>query len=585
MTKVKEIFQNKVLLSFIMAIFSYVSMIKSGFLGAYNFYSWLIFALLILVFYKYSFKEDKNCQTGVIILSLIFSFLLVLGRIISNFELDPYNSFLTEIFKLSFIVYIIGNFNLIYTLLINLSSKLINLDNNKILNKNFKNKKKIVFIASFLIFLGVYLIYLLAFYPGLISPDSISELSIPFNNFAVLKDHHPFLHVLFISAFYELGMFLFHNINAAVALILLIQMTIMSLVFAYLITFLYERKIKNYLLVIVGLFFTILPMHGFYSITMWKDVLYGCCVLLLTMETIKLLEKDKITLKNSMSFIVVSLLNVFLRNNAIYAYLILIIASFMVFKKSYKSLILIFAIVLSVYGFVKYPVFNYFNISRSSSSEYIAIPLQQVGRMAFKNVKFTKKEEDTINKLIPLEVMKISYNPKSADGIKFNKEYHTPVFDENKLTYFKLWATLVVKHPVVAVESYLTSTIGYWYPSNVMWSVFNDICDNDLGITEDSKLPKVQSMLNDMENRGFPILSMSWSIGLCFWTLLVFAYITKKRYNFKYLYPYVPVLGIWITMMLASPVSGEFRYVYGAFCSLPLLILYPFILKNKKAKQ
>ena len=130
-----------------MAVFSYVAMIKSGFLGAYNFYSWVIFAILILVFYKFSFKEDKNCQTGVIILSLIFSFLLVLGRIISNFELDPYNSFLTEIFKLSFIVYMIGNFNIIYTLLINLCSKLINLDNNKLLNKNFKNKKKLVFIS------------------------------------------------------------------------------------------------------------------------------------------------------------------------------------------------------------------------------------------------------------------------------------------------------------------------------------------------------------------------------------------------------------------------------------------------------
>ena len=35
--------------------------------------------------------------------------------------------------------------------------------------------------------------------------------------------------------------------------------------------------------------------------------------------------------------------------------------------------------------------------------------------------------------------------------------------------------------------------------------------------------------------------------------------------------------------MLASPVNGEFRYVYGAFCLLPLLIVYPYIVKINKA--
>ncbi len=583
MTKVKELFHNQIIIAIIMAIFSYVTIVKTGAIPAYNFYSWLIFIILILLFFKFSFKKDKNIQKGVIIISIFLSFLLVLGRIIYILELNQTSSFLRKLFKISSLVYLIGNFNLIYTLLINLVSNLVNLNLNKVINKEGnKNKNWLVFLLVFFFLLIVYGFYFLTYYPGLLSSDSLVGLYVALEGLGYLSDHHPVAHTLFMMGPFKLGMWLFNNVNVGVAFISITQIIIMSLIFTYFIVFLYKRNVKNYLLILITLFFALLPMHGFYSITMWKDVLFAGSLLLLTIETIKLLERDKITLKNSISFILISLFNIFFRNNAIYAYLILIIFTFIIFRKSYKKLILIFIIILGIYGIVKYPLFNYLGIRRSSSTEYIAMPLQQIGRMAYKNVEFTKEEEKLLNDLIPLEVMKKSYNPISVDAIKFNSEYKAYVFDENKKDYFKLWLSLVIKHPVIAVESYLTSTLGYWYPDNLMWAVYLDVEENYFGIEMDSKIPWAQKYLNEIESRSFPIIAMSWSIGLCFWILLVASYITFKRIGLKYLYPFVPVLGIWITMMLASPVNGEFRYVYGAFCLLPLLIVYPYIVKVPK---
>ena len=92
----------------------------------------------------------------------------------------------------------------------------------------------------------------------------------------------------------------------------------------------------------------------------------------------------------------------------------------------------------------------------------------------------------------------------------------------------------------------------------------------------------MKEFLEEIISKKVPILSMSWSIGLCFWLILVLAYVAKKRFGGgKWLYPFIPTFGIWLTMMIATPVYAEFRYIFGAYCCLPLLMLYSYI-KIKK---
>ncbi len=584
--KIKNLLQNKTILALIMAIFTYVTLCKEDSLLPYNVHSWLIFILLI-IFFNMSLKKEISSKINkhTLIWSLVFSLILVSGRIINAFMYAYDMSFWKEFLTLKSVIFLIGNFNLLYIILKNIIPKLCELDYHKLLTKDNKIKPSLIFIGSFIIIILGWLPYFLSYFPGTISPDSLREISFVLNDFKNLSDHHTVAHILFIAGPIKLGLKLFGNINYGIALATIFQMIIMALIFSYLIKFLYSRNIKKWILGLILAYFTFVPMHAYYSIVMWKDVLFAGCLLLLTVQTIKLIEKKDIKLENCIPFIITSIFTIFFRNNAIYMYFIYTIFAFILLRKHYKRLILIFLIIFGFYFSVKGPVFNYLHISKSASSEYIGIPLQQVGRMAVKNVEFTEDEQKLLNKLMPIKDMKKEYKPISSDGIKFSKKYNMEVFNENKMEYLKLWLKLVLKHPAIATEAYFTSTLGYYYPGVQYWTIAYEVYENDLGIYTSPKIsPYIQNLTRKLEDRNLPIVTITWSIGLCFWIIAIFTYLSVYRKNKKSLLVYIPVWGIWLTMLIATPVYAEFRYVYGAFVSLPLLILFPF-LNSKEAKN
>ena len=202
--------------------------------------------------------------------------------------------------------------------------------------------------------------------------------------------------------------------------------------------------------------------------------------------------------------------------------------------------------------------------------------------MAYKGVEFTKEEEELINKLIPLDTLSESYNAEIVDSIKFNDEYNSNVFEENKLEYLKLWISLCFKHFGIATEAYLTSTLGYYYPNVDYWVTTAKIDENDIGVHTSSFVPdNIRNEITKLGTRTLPIIGNTWCIALAFWLILLSAYITVKRHRTKsILYVYVPIFGIWLTMMVATPVFAEFRYIFSAFTCLPILLIVPFLRKK-----
>ena len=65
-----------------------------------------------------------------------------------------------------------------------------------------------------------------------------------------------------------------------------------------------------------------------------------------------------------------------------------------------------------------------------------------------------------------------------------------------------------------------------------------------------------------------------WSLGANTWLLLLgLAYSLYRRQNALV---YVPCLMLLGSLLLATPVYNEFRYAYGVFAALPLLLAYSF---------
>ena len=587
MKKIKNLlmkYSNKKYISIVMAFITYISLCSYGIVKSYDILSWLILILLIFTYNKIDIS-NKILKKEIIILSLLFSSLSIFGGIayslMENRELSVFKEFIKPINLL----YIIGFLNLYFMLLTYIIPKLYNYNLKK---SNYLIKPRKLFLICFIIMLLAWLPYYLNFYPGIMDYDSFTELGIIVNKFSFISDHHPVLHIIFMSIPFYIGFNIFGNMTAGIGLITIFQIIIMASIFSSFIVFLYKRKISKLFLIIILCYYSLLPVHGYYSISIWKDIIFSGSILLLIMETIKILEKSKnneLEFKNMISFLLVSLLCIFFRNNAIYMYFIFCIVTLIIFRKEKKIFLIMFGLIFGIYLFVKGPVFMIFNVSKSETVEYIGIPIQQIGRMAFKKVSFNEDEKEMISKLLPVEDMAISYNPKIADTIKFNLMFNQKELEENKLEYLKLWLNLVFKYPGISLESYAISTLGYWYPNVLYWSVEDSVAPNKYNIETERKTPVVvDNVLKRIEKRDFPILNIEWSIGLCFWIILIFSILSVKINGIKGIYPFILVIGIWLTMMIASPVFSEYRYVYGAYTSLPLLMLSPYIIKNLKGK-
>lgn len=573
---------GKIFLDIVIATVTYLALYSKGMFSATDVQSWLIYFVLIGVFVRTDFRKNKykkNC----IAFSGIFSFMMIIGEVMYENLYSFGNNFKLLVQPIN-LLYFLGIFNIFYLLFTWTLPYLLELKISQ--NINAPQKANLIFVLSAIIILLCQMPYFLNFYPGLLSNDSINQLEIILDGFSNISDHHPVLHTIFIAIPYCIGFGLSNSIETGVAFSTFTQMICLSLTFAYLIKFLYERNVNKLALIMIVLFYAFLPVFGYYSVTMWKDVMFGGFLLLLTIETVKLVEKkeeDDLKLKELFRFILVSLLCVFFRNNAIYMYMILVLATFLLPKRFWKKILACMFFVIAFYFVIKGPIFDALHIKKSSSAEYIGMPLQQIGRMAYKEVEFTDEDAKLLNELIPIEELKKTYNPKLSDGIKFNSKFNVDVFNNNKLEYLKLYVSLVLKHPEIAAEAYLISTLGYWYPGVVHWTVTTEIAENNIGLTTNPiTTPLLDKIIRALGSRSARILTITWSIALCFWIILIFGYITKKRKGLKYIYAFVPVFGIWATMLLASPVYGEFRYIFGAYTCLPLFVILPFLVSKEK---
>ena len=72
---------------------------------------------------------------------------------------------------------------------------------------------------------------------------------------------------------------------------------------------------------------------------------------------------------------------------------------------------------------------------------------------------------------------------------------------------------------------------------------------------------------------------MFFSIGFAFWIVLFLLCYCIYKKNYKYILIFVPILALWLTN-LASPVCGEFRYMYSLFTCLPIYFSVIYINKE-----
>ena len=571
----KHIFNLIFALLTYLAILIYFKIIFSEL--SYNFLLLVLFFLLFAFYNKYLEKYrklDKRTKRFSLILSLIISIILITGSIVSSYIFSKIGLIFLSHSVFYLLAGIVG-FTLFFKIPIGLLLK-------KLPNLTVKDDRKLT-KKGFWLILGIFIIcwlpYFLRYFPAVMTPDSYYIIHYVEN--LELNDLHAFGHTWFFGIFYYIGKAIFHSMNLAVAFYSIIQMFISAAIFTYLIKFLYEKSIKNIYLIIVTLFLALSPLFAIYSITLWRDILFSLAFVILFISLYKFVD-NKYSFSPSiiLMYIFSVLVILFFRNNGIYI-ILLFIPFFIGLGKKHRKIILFGNLgIVILYFLVKGPIFDYLGVQKTTSVEAFSIPLQQISQVIVNDGDIDKKTYDYLTQVIDIEKVKETYNPTIADFVK--RATNNDKLTDNKMEFITTWLRIGIDNPRLYIESYLLSTLGYWYPDVIYWatagestSIFKDVdVYSDPVILDDVPLDVLTS-------REIPLSSMLWSIGTMFIILIISTAIMLYKKRGKYLLAYIPLYCLWVSLMVASPVFAELRYIYALFACMPLLLLIPFVkIKN-----
>ncbi len=412
-------------------------------------------------------------------------------------------------------------------------------------------------------------------YPGVITYDSRTQMTqILTGSYA---NNHPFFHTMTIRLFVSLGMRLFHDLNAGVATFSVFQILFTSFCFSFAVSTLAKLKAPGWMAAASLLFFLLMPYHILYAVTMWKDVMFGCFVLLLVTCLVRLLSTAKRGWAEYALLAAASLGMCLYRNNGLLAFAALVPAFWLIWKGREKRILAIFALAFLSSLFLKYGVLSQLHIPQPDIMEVLSMPAQQIARVVCEGGELNDWERETLGAVVDIEFIPQNYMTWLADPMKemvwFKGNQHLIV--ENKLDYLKLYLSLGLRYPTAYLRAWIDQTRGYWNAGYDDHRWETGVLVNELGLVGSIRSPRFDQALKTYCGLFMEVhlLRLFLSIGPFVWAHLLALLLALLRKDRLGLFVTLPVLSIVLTLLLGVPLNAELRYIYAAFCTLPLVLV------------
>ena len=431
-------------------------------------------------------------------------------------------------------------------------------------------------LCAFLLCMLCWLPYLLYQYPGIMTPDSLVQFEqvlgvTPYSN------HHPWVHTLLIKLLYTIGYKLTGSMLVSLSFYTVFQMCLLAWSISYFINTLKQCRIKPGICFIFTLFYTLVPYHGVYSVTLWKDIPFAATVLCFGCAALRL--NRRINAANLSVYIISGLMLCLFRSNGWYAFILCLPFLLVHFRKRAR---IMFPALLGIFVtaiIIKYPIMNAFSVTQPDLIESLSIPTQQITAVLCNDRSLTGEELALIENVVDLTYIKELYNPYFADNIKeLVRAGNQSYLEEHKWEFLKLWVRLGLRYPGDYLTAYIHQTYGYWFPDSFYpVAEAEGVSATSLGVSHTPlirghlvvKGKEIAIKLGGM----LPLYGTLWSMGIISWVLLFClgnALIRKERAK---LILYLPSTALLLTVLIATPVATEFRYVYFMVFSLPFYLI------------
>lgn len=431
--------------------------------------------------------------------------------------------------------------------------------------------------------------YYLHEYPGVMTPDSINQYAQIIGTYE-LSNYHSVIHTLLIGYFYHLGLNLTGSEYVGLGLYTLFQMCFMAFTAGYVVRTMQKAGILTPVCIGTICFYALMPYHGIYAVTIWKDIPFAGCMTLFVAALIRLLVHEKSTkLKISEYFTILlpytisGIMLCLLRTNGWYAFLVTLPFILFMYRDRLRIIIPANVIILLIVLFIKYPCMNVYEIRQADFAEFVSIPVQQLARVVAEQESLTQEQTQSLSHFMDIDQIASLYQPEVSDPVKnLIRSTSGNYLDNHKSEFFSLWFSVGISHLRTYFDAYVAQTHGFWYPdASYEVGLSDGIYPNEFGLTwqpllKGSLVVKIREILFKLWEL-IPLFGFLWSMGGMFWLILISQVLCLRQSQSANAVLMIPAVALVLTLCIATPVATEFRYAYALFHGLPLYLTLPFI--------
>lgn len=435
---------------------------------------------------------------------------------------------------------------------------------------------KSVFLVSFVLLVLTRLAVLyFCQYPGVLTTDSFDQITQTFTG--NYSNHHPFFHTMVIKYFVDLGLFLFKDINAAVATYSVFQILFTAVSFSFAVSTMARMKAPKWIIISSILFFLLMPYHIMYAITMWKDVMFGCFVLIFIISGYRCLNAIGNRMLNYVVLTLSCLGFCLFRSNGLFAFVIVTIVFAALWRLKEWRMLVIFISVILISLVVKHGILDKMGVKQPDTIESLSVPAQQIARVVYEGCELNEWERATLEEIVDVDRIPETYLPYISDNIKalVRQKGKQNLIVENKIDYIKLYMVLGIKYPKAYLMGWIDETRGYWDAGYGFHTWSATVTENELEIKRFTYIPLLATLL-DLYLELFTnthALKIFISIGFFIWIDIIMFMLALFRRDRTGLFVSIPVLAIVVSLIVATPVFSELRYAYATFCTIPIVIV------------
>lgn len=425
---------------------------------------------------------------------------------------------------------------------------------------------------TFAIIMVCWLPIFAAFGPLRLSADSYVVISQAIGG-NYLDDSHPVVYTLLVRLFLNLGLLL-GNVMIGAYLFGLAQMVFLAAALSYSLYWMRRQGCPSLLCLVGLLYFTLSPVFALNGFTLWKDIPFNACLLLLMLMLWPVAHSRGQWLadnRNAAGFLVLCTAIVFLRGNGFPLLVVTFMVTVVAFRSQWKRLLCLFIPFLLVVSIVRGPLYAALGVTRLGSVEAAAMPLQQVSRaIAYGDAQLTPDQAALIESFVPLETIRENYQPSSPDYIKKHPDFNVEAFEESFGQFMLLWLQLAPQNLGEYTNAWLLQTLGYWkYDFGGRTAHLEEDYEDAFGIQSKDlvyRLTGINFRQFVADRTGFITLGM-----MAYILLFALAYLAATRRT-RIALAYLPPLVVWLGLMIGAPTYCDFRYMLVFALALPVII-------------